>query len=138
VRALGEPDWAQNPRFATTEDRRANLVDLDRHVGEWTATRSAAEVTTLLQAAGVAASPAFRASELVADPHVISRDLIATVKGPTREWQLVRLGGRLPATPLQLDRVGPDMGEHHHEVFSGLLGMGEDELAELAADGVFT
>jgi crotonobetainyl-CoA:carnitine CoA-transferase CaiB-like acyl-CoA transferase len=138
VDVVGDPAWAHDPRFGDADGRCANMVELDRHVGEWTATRTPAEVTTLLQAGGVAASPAFRAPELLADPHVISRDLIATVTGPTRDWKLVRLGGRLPVTPLQLDRVGPAMGEHHLEVFSELLGMDDDELAELTAAGVFT
>jgi crotonobetainyl-CoA:carnitine CoA-transferase CaiB-like acyl-CoA transferase len=138
VGALGDPAWTHDPRFVDAEGRCAHVGELDRLLGEWTATRTPADVTTLLQAAGVAASPAFRASELVADPHVVSRDLIASLEGPTREWTLVRLGGRLPASPLQLDRVGPEMGEHQHEVLSGLLGLDDDELAALAADGVFT
>jgi len=110
VDVLGDPAWAQDPRSRM------------RRVGAPTWRTSTitlangrrphpAEVTTLLQAAGVAASPAFRAPELLADPHVVSRDLIATVRGPTRDWKLVRLGGRFRVTPLQLDRVGPDMGE---------------------------
>jgi formyl-CoA transferase len=109
-------------------------------VGAWTATRTPAEVTTTLQAAGVAAAPAFRAPELFADPHVASRDLLATVPGPGAPgegWRLVRLGGRFSATPLLLDTPGPAMGQHQHEVLSGLLGLGDDELAELEAEGVF-
>jgi crotonobetainyl-CoA:carnitine CoA-transferase CaiB-like acyl-CoA transferase len=69
---------------------------------------------------------------------VVSRDLLATVPGEGREWRLLRLGGRLPITPLQLDRAGPAMGESNEEVFTGLLGLSGQEIRELEADGVFT
>ncbi len=46
------------------------------------------------------AAPSFRAPDLFADPHVGSRDLLVTVAGPGARWPLVRLGGRLSATPL--------------------------------------
>ena len=50
--------------------------------------RTAARVTETLQAVGVAAMPSFRATDLFADPHVVTRDLLTTVDGAER-------GGRL-------------------------------------------
>jgi crotonobetainyl-CoA:carnitine CoA-transferase CaiB-like acyl-CoA transferase len=39
---------------------------------------------------------------------------------------------------MQLDRAGPAMGEHNDEVFRRLLGLSDDEMEALAAEGVFT
>jgi benzylsuccinate CoA-transferase BbsF subunit len=138
VSVLGSPAWAQDRRFACGADRFAHRLELDAHLGEWTAGRSAAEVTALLQAAGVAALPSYRAPELFGDPHVAGRDLRTTVPGAGAQWPLVRLGGRLPATPLRVDRAGPAMGEDNHYAFADLLGLSPEEIAELEADGVFT
>jgi crotonobetainyl-CoA:carnitine CoA-transferase CaiB-like acyl-CoA transferase len=57
---------------------------------------------------------------------------------PTGDLDLVRLGGRMSATPLRLDRAGPGLGEHTNEVLSDLLGLSADEIAALAEEGVLT
>lgn len=138
VEAMGRPEWTTDPRFATAADRQPVADEIEELVAAWTAGRTAIEATTRLQAAGVAAAPSYQAPDLLADPHVVSRDLQATVPGAGQEWPLLRLGGRLPATPLRLDRAGPAMGEDNDEVFAGLLGLTETERKELEADGVFT
>ena len=43
----------------------------------------------------------------------------------------------LSETQARADRAGPMLGEHNEDVFKGLLGLGADEYASLAADGVF-
>jgi benzylsuccinate CoA-transferase BbsF subunit len=137
VEALGRPAWADDPRFADAEGRDAHADEIEELVAGWTADLTPAEATDRLQRAGVPAAPSFRAPELFADPHVASRDLLADVPGDGRQWSLLRLGGRLPATPIALDRAGPAMGEHNDEIFGGLLGLSETERKELEAEGVF-
>jgi len=82
--------------------------------------------------------PSYRASELFADPHVRFRDMVTNVPSSDGSMPVVRLGGRFSATPMQLDRAGPAMGEHNDEVFRRLLGLSDDEIDALAAEGVFT
>ena len=53
--ALGDPDWAREPRFADLLARHANQDELDEHIADWTRRRSKSEVTATLQGAGVAA-----------------------------------------------------------------------------------
>jgi crotonobetainyl-CoA:carnitine CoA-transferase CaiB-like acyl-CoA transferase len=43
----------------------------------------------------------------------------------------------LSETPARADRAGPLLGQDNEAVFKGLLGLGADEYAGLAADGVF-
>jgi len=52
---LGRPPWAQDPRFATLDSRIENADALDVRVEEWTAGRTAEDVMSALQAAGIAA-----------------------------------------------------------------------------------
>ena len=48
-RALGNPPWAEDKRFATLSGRLKNRVELDRLVEEWTKEHTAEEVMALLQ-----------------------------------------------------------------------------------------
>jgi benzylsuccinate CoA-transferase BbsF subunit len=137
VEALGGPAWAREDRFASVAGRDEHRGALDRLLGEWTIGRSPIEVTSLLQGAGVAAMPSYRAPELFTDPHVVARNLVVEVPGEGGDHPLIRLGGILPASPLRLDRAGPAMGEHNHEVFTTLLGLSEEEIAALGEDEVF-
>jgi crotonobetainyl-CoA:carnitine CoA-transferase CaiB-like acyl-CoA transferase len=137
VKVMGAPTWAPD-RFTDGRSRRENNRELDRHIEAWTSTRRPAEVMAQLQAVGVAAMPSYRASELFTDPHVTFRDMVTDVPSGDGSMPVVRLGGRFSATPMQLDHAGPAMGEHNDEVFRGLLGLSDDEMDALAADGVFT
>ena len=40
------------------------------------------------------------------------------------------------ATPAELHHAGPAVGEHNREVYGGLLGLSDAELADLAREGV--
>jgi crotonobetainyl-CoA:carnitine CoA-transferase CaiB-like acyl-CoA transferase len=137
VKVMGEPTWARSDGFADGRSRRENHHELDRHIEAWTRTRRPAEVMTQLQSVGVAALPSYRGSELFADPHVMFRDMVKEVPSGDGSMPVVRLGGRFSVTPMQLDRAGPAMGEHNDEVFRGLLGLSDDEIDALTAEGVF-
>jgi benzylsuccinate CoA-transferase BbsF subunit len=138
VKVMGEPPWARSDRFVDGRSRHENRHELDGRVAAWTSSQRAAEVMTRLQSVGVAAMPSYRASELFTDPHVAFRDMVTEVASGDGSMPLVRLGGRFSATPMQLDRAGPRMGEHNDEVFRRLLGLSDREIDGLAAEGVFT
>jgi crotonobetainyl-CoA:carnitine CoA-transferase CaiB-like acyl-CoA transferase len=136
--AMDRPAWADDARFAYAAGRDDHADEVEELVGTWTEELTAAEVTERLQAHGVPTAPSYRATELFADPHVASRDLVATVPGQSKDWTLIRLGGRLPVTPLVLDRAGPAMGDDNDDIFGSLLGLTPGELKDLQAEGVFS
>src|SRR5262249_30758358 len=55
VRAIGSPQWAAEPRFATLYLRMQNQAALDEQIGRWAAQQDAEDAMAKLQAAGVAA-----------------------------------------------------------------------------------
>jgi benzylsuccinate CoA-transferase BbsF subunit len=138
VEALGHPAWAGDSRFSDGPSRFANRGELDRLVTDWTRHRSPQEVTDRLQDVGVAAMPSFSAPDLFSDPHVTGHGMVVKVPGPSGESLLVRLGGIFSATPMNINRSGPAMGEHNDAVFGGLLGLSQSDIDALASEGVFT
>jgi crotonobetainyl-CoA:carnitine CoA-transferase CaiB-like acyl-CoA transferase len=138
VAALGDPDWARDPRFATAAGRFALQDELDAHLSSWTKDRDRHEVMKLLQDVGVRAGAVQNAEDLnEADPQVAARDVFFEMDHPV-------IGeARFEGVPLHLSTTAPDhwrsgplLGEDNDYVFGDLLGVDADERARLRAEGV--
>ena len=67
TRAMGSPEWALDPRFATLDGRKTSEEELERLLGSWTSSLSAEEVMSAVQSAGVEAGIVETARDLNAD-----------------------------------------------------------------------
>jgi len=135
---LGRRELADDARFATLPDRKANEEELDAVVGAWSRGRSHVEAAEMLQAAGVAAAPVEDGRDLVdGDEHLRARGFYVSLDHPAAGPMLHEgVAVRLAATPGGVFRPAPLLGEHTAEVLAELLGMSQRELDELAAEGV--
>ncbi len=130
------PEWAQDPRFRTLADRKANEDELDRRVGEWTAQQTREQVMQKLQAVGVAAGIVSTLGDLFDDPQLQHRRVWRTL--PHEElgsyayeappFTLSETNAELYASPL--------LGEHNRQVYGEILGMSDAEIEELTKQGV--
>ena len=122
--AIGRPELAEDPRFATNIRRCENVGELDAAIAAWTRTRSAAEAEAVLEAAEVPCSRLYDIRDCAEDPHFRARGLVMRVEDPL-------IGPVLhPAAPFRLDGVGPEAmvrwtgpaaGAHNGRVFGELL-----------------
>ena len=98
---------------------------------------TAAEIEAVLVAAEVPVSRAYSIADIAADPHYAARQDIVVVDDPTiGPVRMQAVYPRLSATPGRIERGAPKLGEHNREVYAGLLGLSDDEMAALQADGV--
>jgi crotonobetainyl-CoA:carnitine CoA-transferase CaiB-like acyl-CoA transferase len=103
-------------RFASFEGRAAHREELDAIVERWVAQRPSAEVFAAFDAAEAAIAPVYRMGDLLADPHVIARDVIIEVDG-------VRMQGataRLSRTPANVRHAGRALGADTDAVLAEL------------------
>ncbi len=134
--ALGDPQWAQDPGFATLEGRQARHDDIDRELSAWTAGRTADEATELLQQAGIASTPVLNGPALVDDPQLRHRGFLVDIDHP--EVGVKASAGiplRYSETQLHYGSA-PLLGEHNREVFTGLVGVEPEEFEQLIRDSV--
>jgi formyl-CoA transferase len=135
--AMGRPELAEDPRFATHAARGETQLELDELIGEWTATLDSEKLTAVLEEHGVPTGRIYRAKELLEDSHVAAREAIVKVAHPL--FGDIRMQGtfpRLSDTPGEVRWVGPELGEHTDEVLRDLLGYDEERVEELRAAGV--
>ncbi|MCL3818926.1 CaiB/BaiF CoA transferase family protein [Aeromicrobium wangtongii] len=134
---MGRPELATDERYATHGARGANMDELDTLIAQWSRELGADELLERLHAGGVPAGRIFRASDMLADEHFAAREAIIRVAHPELgPIAMQNVAPRLSHTPGAVRRVGPQLGEHNEAIYRGLLGLSDDELSSLRADGV--
>ncbi|MFO1186167.1 MAG: CoA transferase [Alphaproteobacteria bacterium] len=116
------------------EDRAARHDELDERIAAWVRDQDAQEAMERLQAAGVPAGRVLDSGSVLDDPHLARRGFWVYLPHPLmrRHKQFSCTWRFVEANP-QLRRHAPLFGEHNREVLGGVLGLGDDELAALAA-----
>ncbi|HUZ65849.1 MAG TPA: CoA transferase [Acetobacteraceae bacterium] len=134
--ALGAPQLAADPRFATADARSANRDALNAEIEAITRTVASAEWVERLNRAGVPSGPINRIDEVFADPQVRHLGMAAPVDHPALgRIDLVGQPITLSRTPWALRSPTPEAGEHTDAVLRE-LGYDADAIARLRDDGV--
>jgi benzylsuccinate CoA-transferase BbsF subunit len=129
---IGKSAMANDRRFRTLEDRKANEDALEAIVQDWTTGLEPTAVTERLQEAGVAAFPPMANFMLDGDPHLAARDFWIEKEHP--EVGVRRHAGipwRMSETPCEVWRVSPTLGQDNDYVYGELLGMSSKQIADL-------
>ena len=135
--AMGRPELAVDPRYATHAARGERQQELDDLIAGWSATITSETLLRLMEEAGVPAGPVNDAAAIAADPHFRAR--AAIVELPDPELGTVTMQGVVPKlsqTPGQVRWTGPALGEHNDQILIGRLGMTPEEVAALKVAGV--
>lgn len=134
---IGKPELASDDRYSSHGARGANMAELDDLIAAWTATHQADGLLERLHEGGVPAGRIYRAQDMFADPHFAAREAIVRLTHPDLgDLPMQNVFPRLSATPGRVRHGGPALGEHNDDVYRGLLGLGDRQLADLAKDGV--
>lgn len=136
--AMGQPELASDPRYATHNARGARQAELDALIAEWTQTLTISELEARMVAAGVPAGRLFRPQDMLDDPHFAAREAIISVPHP--HWGEVKMQNvfpRLSATPGRVHRHAAEhVGQDNAAVYGGILGLDPAALADLQARGI--
>ncbi len=135
--AVGNLKWVREKRFSDKFNRLRNQDELDRLISAWTLGHSNYEVMDILQKAGVAAAPCLDLTERFSDPHYAERGTHLQVEHPATGVDIIAgIPFKLSATPGDVRRPAPMLGQHNDYVFHTLLGKSESEIAQLIEEKV--
>ena len=137
-KVMGNPEWTTSQKFDTILHRTENIEELDRLIGKWAVKFTPEELMARLQAGGVAAGVVQTGQDLVDnDLQLRHRRHFVEMEHAEMGWHLTeRPPFRLSKTPSQPQRPFPSFGEHTELVCKEVLGMGDEEFAELIGAGV--
>lgn len=135
--ALGCPELAEDPRFATNPQRVLHREEIVGKICERTRTRSSREWMDRLVSVHVPCGPIQNIAEVFEDPQVQARNMKIELCHP----QLGTVPGianpiKFSKTPQSYSKAPPMLGEDTDAVLARLLDKSAEDIASLRASGV--
>ena len=137
--ALGIPEIAKDPRFATNGLRCENyLPDLKNAIEEVTKTKTYAELEEIIVPYGIPFGPINDIPTIADSELIASRNMLWTVNQPGMDAEI-----KIPGCPIKIhgyedkaQKAAPVLGEDNASVYADLLGYDAEKLAALEEEGI--
>jgi len=134
--AMGQPELADDPRFATHIARGEHQDEIDGIIGDWAKTVPSEELITELNAAGVPTGGINTARDILRDPHILERGAVAWVDAAgIGDVPMPAPMPRLSRTPGVIKHAGPELGTDTEAVLTRILSKSPDEIDALKRSG---
>jgi formyl-CoA transferase/CoA:oxalate CoA-transferase len=134
--AVGRGDLARDARFATNADRVTNYPVLQAMLASLFRSRQLDDWLAVLRAAGVPGGGVRSVAEVLHDPQILAREMVATVAHPSLgAIRMLGIPVKLSETPGAVRTPPPRLGEHTRQVLRGDLSMSDGQIGELVASG---
>jgi len=134
--SIEHPELLEDPRFRTNDDRVANRSECVRALNNIFGDHTVSYWVEKISEAGVPCGPINQVSDVVNDPHVLSRDMISGIEHPNIPD--LRFPGsplKLTETPPTIRRAPPLLGQHNEEILNE-LGYSSESIDSLRDRGV--
>ncbi len=134
---IGRSELADDPRFASNDDRNIHEAELRAIIGQWTSQQTADEALSQLAADSIPCSPIWTLDQLLNSDHVRSRELITTgMHAKLGEVPLVPQPVRFSGVQRAIGQTVPMLGEHTEDVLRERLTLNDEDITALQNDGV--
>ena len=131
ARALGRPDWLDDPRFSGFVERLKNRAELTAEMETVLDQQDVTHWVEKINGAGVPCGPVLDMAQVFADPQVLAREMLVELPHPELgTYKTTGLPVKLSDTPGAIERRPPLLGEHSEEILRE-AGLSSGEIAEL-------
>src|SRR3989442_3622186 len=133
--AIGKPEWAKDPAYATAGARQPKIFDIFAEIEKWLADKTKFEAIDILRKFEVPCGPVLSMRDLAHDPFLRASGSIVEVQHETRGTYLtvgcpIKFSGFTPKIT-----GAPLLGEHTDQVLTE-LGYSKEQIAKLRGEKV--
>jgi crotonobetainyl-CoA:carnitine CoA-transferase CaiB-like acyl-CoA transferase len=133
---MEQPELASSERYGPKELRLAARDEVNRIVADWVASLDCETVLARCASSGVPASLIFSIADIFENPQYRARGNIEMTQSRAGEIAVPGVVPRLSQTPGEIRWLGEGVGAQNEEIFKGLLGLNDDDLARMRDEGV--
>jgi formyl-CoA transferase len=134
-RSIGRPELVADSRYSTNAERVKHADDLDAIIGAFVAERTQAENVAFFEQAEVTIGPIYDIRQILEDPHVLERELVADYPDPDMgAFPMHHVVPRLSGTPGSIRTLAPRLGQNNRTLLAE-IGVNESAYAKLLAAG---
>lgn len=131
TRAFAKPEWLTDPRFATAKLRGENIDDRLALTQEVLLTDTAENWLRRLEAEDVPCAPVLRRKDVIRHPQIAANGSLMETDHPVAgRLRQARPAPRFSATPTDVRRTAPELGEHTEEILRE-VGLDDALIAKL-------
>ena len=136
-KAIEREDLIDHPKTCTGVKRAANMDFLGPILDEWFSRYTKAEAITRFRECGVPLGPVQSAEDISKCEHLENRKAFAYIDDPIAgQKKLMGCPFKLSGMPDLSPTPPPRLGEHNHDILQTLLGYTDEQIRELANNGV--
>ncbi len=137
-KAMGMPELANDERFVTHLSRGDNQEAIERIVADWAKKYDAVEIDRILNEAGIICGPIYTIADIFEDPQFKARDMLLEHVDPGfGKFIGPGIVPKFSETPGEVRWSGTwEEGIANEDVYGGLLGLSDAELAALKRENV--
>ncbi|MEX2205232.1 MAG: CoA transferase [Myxococcota bacterium] len=134
---IGRADWRDDATLASADARRAHGATIDSSLAAWTATREASAIELELQARSIPAHAVLDMPGCYADAQLQARGHFVDLPHPLHGTVTIEASrSRLSHTPARIPERALSFGCDNQRVLGELLGLSDEAIAALQANGV--
>src|SRR3989442_1251855 len=133
--AIGKPEWAKDPAYATARARQPHIFDIFAEIEKWLADKSKFEAVDILRKFEVPCAPVLSMKEIAYDPALRASGSVVEVQ-QERRGSYLTVGSPIKFSGFTPEITGaPLLGEHTDEVLTE-LGYSREQIAKLHSKNV--
>jgi formyl-CoA transferase len=137
IKVMGREELINDPRFKDPVKRVENTDAINGIVAEWIRQYMMLEIRDMLDAAEVPVAPIYNIKDIFEDPHYQARqDIIEVEDRLLGKLKMQGVFPKLSLTPGRVHSGAPALGEHNEEIYSGLLGVSQEEIKQLQKENI--
>ena len=133
-RALDRDDLATDERYSSLMSRAQHTEVLTQQIANTIRAKNLADWSPRLDDAGLTWAPVAELPEVISDPQLEEMDSWSEIEGAHGRFRTLNTPFAIADADIGPRGPAPQTGEHTHDVLSE-LGLTDDEIAQLAADG---